>query len=131
MIELGVNYFVKGESVVFDLKGQDFTFEEFRVVVTDDSMKIQIEDETPMNLLKMLGSIGDPIGVDRQRLLESRSVRFVLRLKVGIFNAYRTRILSVNDIKDLFQLESDGKFPLRSFSNYELDMIGRTSVIEE
>lgn len=130
MIETGVEYLVKGESVIFDLNGQDFTFKKFNVSVTDDSMKLIVKDEGPMVFIHLLDTVGDPVGVDRKQLQVAESVRFNLILKPDVFEALRTKILSAKDIRDVFEFETREGVPLRSFMNYEFEMYGITSLIE-
>jgi hypothetical protein len=129
-IELGVNYFVKGKDVVFDLNGLDFTFGKFYAVVRERSLMITVEEEVPMNLMHLLGAVEDYIEVERKDVLDADTVNFVLKLKTKVFNALKQRILTSTDILDLFQLEDRGNHPLLDLSNYRLEKYGTTKVLE-
>jgi hypothetical protein len=130
-IKLGVDYFIPGKDVVFDLNGLDFTFGKFDVTLTEDSLKIKVEDEAPMNLIYLLDAVKSTIDVDRKEIINADSVRFVLNLKNGTFSQMKSGLLKLNQINDIFQLDVDGKFPLKLFINYELEMYGTTTEWDE
>ena len=125
-IELGVNYFVNGENVLFNLNSLDFTFEKFYVIVTADSLKILVEDEVPMNLMNILGAVKDELDVDRKEILEADTVRFILKLNDETFAEVKSKLLKITEIADIFQLEVNGKLPLKNFKSYVLDLHGTT-----
>jgi hypothetical protein len=129
-IELGVSYFVKGEDVLFDLNGLDFTFGKFYAVVRERSLRILVEEEAPMNLIHLLGAVEDDVEVERKDVLDADTVKLELKLKSKIFNAMKQRILTSTDILDLFQLEDRGNHPLLDLSNYRLEKYGTTKELE-
>jgi len=123
-IELGVNYFVNGENVIFNLNGLDFTFEKFYVVVTSDSMKILVDDEVPMNLMNILGAVKDDLDVNRREILEADTVRFILKLNDETFAKLKPELPKITEITDIFKLKVNGKLPLKNFKSYVLDLYG-------
>ena len=129
MIENGVNYFVKGSDVKFDLNGLDFTFEGFYVAVTDESLFIMVKDEAPMNLINLLGAVKEDVEVNRKDVLEADTVKFRLRLFEDVFHSLKEIIIKVNDIKNVFEIQIEGKYFLKDFNNYWLEMYGTTQEI--
>jgi hypothetical protein len=123
-IEMGVNYFVKGEDVIFDLNGLDFTFEKFYVKVDDTGLGIMVDEEVPMNLINLLDTIDSPLDVNRKEILDSDLVHFTLKVKDEVFSPLKSQILKVPDIKEIFEINLDNRPPLRSFNNYELESYG-------
>jgi hypothetical protein len=119
-IELGVNYFVNGPDVVFDLNGLDFTFEKFYVNVNEDNLTLIIPEEVPMNLINLLDSLKDDLDADRSTIIEADIVSFNLELNNDVFTSIKSKIHNASDIKDLFNIEIGGKTPLKFFKNYEL-----------
>ena len=67
-IELGVNYFVDGKDVIFDLYGLNFTFEKFYVGVDESEMRIMVNEEVLMNLINLLDSFESSGDVNRKEI---------------------------------------------------------------
>jgi hypothetical protein len=130
-IELGVNYFIKGESVVFKLNDLDFTFEKFYVTITNDSMKILVEDETPMNLMYLLDIVKDDLEANRKDILEADTVRFILKLNYEVFSKLKHKIIEVIEILDIFGFKLNGELPLKDFKNYELELYGTSKKFDD
>jgi hypothetical protein len=133
-----VNYFVKGEDVVFDLNTLDFTFEGFYVFITDEYLQIQILEEVPMNLILVAGAAEPDVEVEGNELETADSVKFTLQLNDGLFASMKEDIFKQTDIRDVFALQlvegSDGagvKPPLRIFKNYHIVMWGTTQILED
>ena len=123
-IEAGVNYFVNGEDIIFDLNGLDFTFEKFYVNLLDNGMYLIVKDEAPMNLILIADTAIDEVGVNRQQVLASDEVDMILRLDDALFGALKDKIMEVTDVKQIFEIEHKGFKFVKQLSNYFLEEYG-------
>lgn len=128
-IESGVNYYVSGDHVVFDLDGMNFTFEKFYVHFTDEGLFININDEVPMNLTFISQVAVNDIDFQPSQAQDADSVQFVLQLKMDVFNELKGKIAEATDIKEIFEIEHYGTSPLKTFSNYLLISWGSRSTM--
>jgi hypothetical protein len=122
---------VKGNKVIFDLNGLDFTFEGFYVAVTDEFLFIMVKDEAPMNLINLLGAVKEDVEVNRKDVLSADTVRFRLRLNEDIFQSLKESIVKINDIREAFEIQAEGQYLLKDFNNYLLEMYGTMQEIDE
>jgi hypothetical protein len=123
-IELGAQYFVDGNDVVFDLNDLEFTFEKFYVKVGENDLQIIIKDEVPMNLINILATVNINIDVNRKEILDSDIVHFTLKLNEIIYKIHKSQIFNLSDVKEVFNLSPDKEYPLRRFNNYYLESYG-------
>jgi hypothetical protein len=119
-VEIGVQYFIDGSEVIFELEGLDFTFERLYVTINESEMIIFVPEEPSMNLINILDTVANLVEVDREDVLTADIVDITLKLKDVQFSLVKSKIFDVKEIKEIFDLEVDGKLPLRFFENYEL-----------
>jgi len=120
-IEMGVNYFVKGKEVVFDLNGMDFTFGKFYLVVNEVGMYLIVKDEAPLNLINLLETVVDEVGVNRKQVRDSDEVDMILRLDDELFKKVKEEILRSTDPRNIFDIEYQGHRLLRVLTAYSLE----------
>ncbi|MGA1872161.1 MAG: hypothetical protein ACMUHY_00685 [Thermoplasmatota archaeon] len=119
-MKLNVYHFIKGEEVVFDFNGLDFTFEKFYLLVSEDGMFLTVKDEAPMNLINLLDTVVDEVGVDRNQVMRSDEVDLVLRLDVNLFRKVKDEIRKKTDPRDVFETEYQGHKLLKVLTAYSL-----------
>lgn len=125
-IRKDVNYFVKRDEVTFKLGELDLTFEKFYVLINGEGLLLKIPKEVPMNLINILDTVHDEVGVNRKHVLDSDDVDMVLQLDPDIFNALKERMLKCRVPKDIFDLDIEGFKFVKELEHYHLIEYGTT-----
>jgi hypothetical protein len=120
-IKIGVFYFVDGEDVVFDFNGLDFTFEKFYLMVNDEGMYLIVKDEAPLNLINLLETVVDEVGVRRKDVLDSDNVDFILKLDDALFKEVKDEILKQTEAKEIFEIQYKGHELLKVLTAYSIE----------
>jgi hypothetical protein len=126
-IETGVDHFVNGSYVTFKLGELDHTFEKFYVLVNEEGLFLKVPKEVPMNLMNILDTIHDEVGVNRKNVLDSDVVDMILQLDPDLFTAFQARILECTDVLHIFDLDMEGYQFLKELEHYYLIEYGTTT----
>ena len=122
-----VNYFVSGEDVVFKLGELDFTFENFYLYICEEGFFLKVGEETPMNLLKILDTVHDEVGVDRKLVIDSDVVDMMIQLDPDIYLALKKKIMNCRDPREVFDLDIEGFRFVKELEHYYLIEYGTRS----
>jgi hypothetical protein len=120
-IRKDVNYFINGEDVIFDFNGMDFTFEKFYLLVNDSGMYLSVKDEAPMNLINLLETVVDKVGVNRKDVLDADKVDIFLKLDDNLFKEMKEEVLNRENAKDIFRILYKDHELLKVLNAYSLE----------
>ena len=126
-IKPGTSYYVKGEDVVFQLNGLNYTFEKFYLQVleghegADDGLYINVPEEAPMNLINISAAaeVEDGVELNTEEIMGADTAKLTLRLTEGLYRAVKDRVLACTDPIQVFDVEHEGK-SLKDFSHYQI-----------
>ncbi len=125
-IRSNVNYFLNGEDVIFKLGELDFTFEKFYVYINEEGLFIKVPEEAPMNLMNILDTVHDEVGVNRRQVLDSDEVDMILQLDPDLYREMEPRIIGCAEPWEIFELDIKGFRFLKELEHYYLIEYGTT-----